>query len=390
VELSRAGHHVEIYERSATELVDQGAGVIAPAHVFQQMIARKLLPESLPRCQVATARYVCRQGDDYTGRWLGDAAFPLTTVNWAHLHRHLRSQVPSAAYHSGVAVHRAAEDDAAGSVSLETSKGRYGPFDLVVFADGYRSAGRSAMGQGSVMRYLGLVFWRGLLSGQDAGDSGPDGVITRIAYPGGHGALYSIPGDDKSPGPGDRTTMWGYYLPAPADALGELLTDARGQRHAGSVALGQVRPDVGQDFHKRLAALIPPQYLDLIDRTTRTSIQAVFSAQAPGYARGRLCVIGDAGTVFPPFSGSGVLKAISNATTLSGSLTAAATIDEALSAWNDQQRGIEQAMAAVAERNGRNLVYEVPDLASMDDSQIRRWLADIHPDADITTPGLPA
>jgi 2-polyprenyl-6-methoxyphenol hydroxylase-like FAD-dependent oxidoreductase len=93
---------------------------------------------------------------------------------------------------------------------------------------------------------------------------------------------------------------------------------------------------------------------------------------------------------FPPFSGSGVLKAISNATTLSSSLTAAATIDEALSAWNDQQRGIEQAMAAVAERNGRNLVYEVPDLVSMDDSQMRRWLADIHPDADITTPGLPA
>jgi 2-polyprenyl-6-methoxyphenol hydroxylase-like FAD-dependent oxidoreductase len=151
-----------------------------------------------------------------------------------------------------------------------------------------------------------------------------------------------------------------------------------------------VRPDVSQDFHKRLAALIPPQYLDLIDRTTRTSIQAVFSAQAPGYTRGRRCVIGDAGTVFPPFSGSGVLKAISNATTLSSSLTAAATIDEALSAWNDQQRGIEQAMAAVAERNGRNLVYEVPDLVSMDDSQIRRWLADIHPDADITTPGLPA
>jgi 2-polyprenyl-6-methoxyphenol hydroxylase-like FAD-dependent oxidoreductase len=275
-------------------------------------------------------------------------------------------------------------------MSLGTSKGTYGPFDLVVFADGYRSAGRSAMGQGSVMRYLGLVFWRGLSSAEDAGDSGPDGVITRIAYPGGHGALYSIPGDDKSPGLGDRTTMWGYYLPAPADALGELLTDARGQRHTGSVALGQVRPDVSQDFHKRLAALIPPQYLDLIDRTTRTSIQAVFSAQAPGYTRGRLCVIGDAGTVFPPFSGSGVLKAISNATTLSSSLTAAATIDEALSAWNDQQRGIEQAMAAVAERNGRNLVYEVPDLVSMDDSQIRRWLADIHPDADITTPGLPA
>jgi hypothetical protein len=76
VELSRAGHHVGISERSATELVDQGAGVIAPGASVPADDRQEAPAGVLSRCQVATARYVCRQGDEYTGRWLGDAAFP--------------------------------------------------------------------------------------------------------------------------------------------------------------------------------------------------------------------------------------------------------------------------------------------------------------------------
>jgi len=85
VELSRAGHEVTVFERSATALASQGAGIIAPAEVFQGMVARRLLPEDYARCPVTVARYACRDQDQRAGRWLGDAGFSLTTVGWADL-----------------------------------------------------------------------------------------------------------------------------------------------------------------------------------------------------------------------------------------------------------------------------------------------------------------
>lgn len=93
--------------------------------------------------------------------------------------------------------------------------------------------------------------------------------------------------------------MWGYYVRVTADDLGSVLTDAQGLRHAGSVPSGHVRADVSEVFKERLAGLIPRYFLDLIQRTVRTSSQAVYSAQAPAYAHGRLDFVGDAGTVSP-------------------------------------------------------------------------------------------
>lgn len=114
---------------------------------------------------------------------------------------------------------------------------------------------------------------------------------------------------------------------------------------------------------ERLAELIPAYFLSLIERTAHTSIQAIYSAEVPAYARGRLCLTGDAGTVFPPFSG--VLKAIGNATSLHDSLAAAATIGRGLSAWSTQQQATIEALQPVAERIGKNLISEIPDLTSL-------------------------
>jgi 2-polyprenyl-6-methoxyphenol hydroxylase-like FAD-dependent oxidoreductase len=386
VELSRAGHEVTVFERSVTALASQGAGIIAPAEVFQGMVARHLLPEDYARCSVTVARYSCRDHDQPAGRWLGDAGFNLTTVGWADLFHHLRSQVPSGAYHNGVTVHGLAPDDDAGLVTLRTSDGMSGSFDLIAFADGYRSLGRGIVAPEAELRYRGLVFWRGLISEADADIDHLDGAVTRVIYPGGHGAAYLIPPAREADAPHARTVMWGYYLPVTADDLGSVLTDAQGLRHAGSVPSGHVRADISEVFKERLAELIPPYFLDLIQRTARTSIQAIYSAQAPAYARGRLALIGDAGTVFPPYSGSGVLKAIANATSLPGSLAAATTVDEGLSTWSKMQGKTIQAIEPVAERSEKNLISEIPELVSLSHEDAYSWLSTIHPGADITLP----
>jgi len=57
----------------------------------------------------------------------------------------------------------------------------------------------------------------------------------------------------------------------------------------------------------------------------------IFTVTAPGYHRGRVCLVGDAGTLYPPFTGGGVFEAINNAVEPDTDGDA----DQALAAWND-------------------------------------------------------
>jgi hypothetical protein len=68
-----------------------------------------------------------------------------------------------------------------------------GPFDLIAFADGYRSLVRGIVAPGAELRYRDLVFCRGLICEADADIDRLDGAVTRVIYPGGHGAAYLIP-----------------------------------------------------------------------------------------------------------------------------------------------------------------------------------------------------
>jgi hypothetical protein len=54
----------------------------------------------------------------------------------------------------------------------------------------------------------------------------------------------------------------------------------------------------------------------VVRQSDNSAIQAIYSVAPRSYASDRLCLVGDAGAVFPPFTGSGVLKAVANATSL--------------------------------------------------------------------------
>jgi len=130
------------------------------------------------------------------------------------------------------------------------------------------------------------------------------------------------------------------------------------------VPFGRIPPSVIEPFRARLAELLPPYFLDLIHRTASTSIQAIYSVQVPVYARDSVCLVGDAGTVLPPSTGSGVLKAMANATSLADALATSPALEEGLSGWSDSQREITGMLIPVAERFERSLVFEAPDLSA--------------------------
>jgi 2-polyprenyl-6-methoxyphenol hydroxylase-like FAD-dependent oxidoreductase len=382
VELLGAGHDVTVFERSPGMLVSRGAGIGTPVGVLDGLIARGLLTEDFPRLRRKLRCYLCRDGDQREGRVLGEVAWDMCQLNWAHLFEQLRRRVPDAVYRGAVGV--AGVDLVESGAVVRTGDGTFETFDLVVAADGYQSLGRSLVAPDAQLTYRGMVLWRGLV------EEGPEETRmlsehgnTRIIYPRGHANLYLIPGPKGETAPGSRLANWGYYLQVPASELDLLLVDDRGQNQTGSIAFGRVPATVTERFRERVANAIPPYFLDLIDRTDNTAVQAIYSAEVPAYARGRVCLVGDAGSVLPPFTGSGVMKAMTNATSLADALDESSSPDQGLSAWSAEQVTTASELLPLAESLERELVFEVPDLSSMSVGEITGWLSTLHPGSQV-------
>src|SRR5947207_1406824 len=175
----------------------------------------------------------------------------------------------------------------------------------------------------------------GLLHESDLRADPLDGCdLLRVGYQGGHGVLYYIPGSGPSAEPGKRLLKWGYNLQVPEDALPSVLVDDQARQQSSSVPFGKVHPQVRACLESRLADLLPPLLFELVRQSSKSAIQAIYSVVPRSYARDRLCLVGDAGAVFPPFTSSGVLKAVANATSLADALAGAPAVDDALRRWS--------------------------------------------------------
>src|SRR6185437_11669638 len=153
--LPRARHDVTVFERSESDLVSRGAGIGTPVAVWQDMMARGLIDETLPAVRIDSLRFVTRGSGTGQQRWLGDAQPPSSAmlVNWAHLYQWLRRGVPDELYRSASAVELI--DARPDGTTLHLGLGGSSDFDLVVCADGYRSIGRRLIDPDAALHYRG-------------------------------------------------------------------------------------------------------------------------------------------------------------------------------------------------------------------------------------------
>ena len=297
--LHRAGHDVIVFERSESDLVSRDAGIGTPTVVWQDMMARGLVDGTVPTVRLDYIRYVTRGSGAGQPRWLGDVQLSLTGLNWAHLYQCLRRGVPDELYHGASAVELI--EARPHGTTLHLLSGGSWDFDLVVCADGYRSMGRGLIDPDAALRYRGMVFWRGLVHESDIRVDPLGGCdLLRVGYPGGHGLVYYMPGSEQGAERGKRLLQWGYYLQVPEGALASVLVDDHERQQSSSVPFGKVHPQVKAGFEARLAGVLPPVLFELVQHSSNSSIQAIYSVAPRSYARDRLCLAGDAGAVFPP------------------------------------------------------------------------------------------
>ena len=278
--LHRAGHDVIVFERSESDLVSRGAGILMTTAAWQDMMAHGLIDGTLPACRADYSRFVTRASGTGQQRWLGDFQMSFTLLNWAHLYQGLRRRVPDDLYRSGAAVERI--EATPHGTTLHLPSGGSLDFDLVVCADGYRSLGRGLIDPGAAPAYRGMVLWRGLLPERDIRVDALGGCdLLRPVYQGGHGIAYYVPGPGQGTEQGKRLLMWGYYLQVPESALASVLVDDQERQQSGSVPFGKVHPEVRAALESRLAGLLPLSLFELVQQSGNSSIQAIYSYRAP-------------------------------------------------------------------------------------------------------------
>jgi len=385
--LHRAGHDVVVFERSESDLMSRGAGIAALTAAWRDVMAHGLINATLPACRADHFRFVTRGSGTGQQRWLGDVQMSFTLLNWAHLYQCVRRCVPDDLYRRASTV-EVVEARPQGT-TLHLRPNGSSDFDLVVCADGHRSMGRRLIDPGATPRYRGMVLWRGLVHEGDIGVDALDGCDgLRPVYQGGHGVVYYVPGSEQGTEPGKRLLMWGFYLQVPEGALSSVLVDDQERQQSSSVPFGKVHPQVKAGFEARLADLLPSWLFELVRHSGSSSIQAIYSVAARSYARDRMCLVGDAGAVFPPFAGSGVLRAVANATSLADALAGASTVDDGLRRWGEAQVRVAAQVMPVAGTIERSAVFDMPDLAAMSTAATNAWMSAAHPGLVVTLPDV--
>ena len=376
IELIRAGHAVTIYERSKGTLQGRGAGIGTPTRTLEKLVGRDLTGSDMPRFVASDHPLAGRTSE---AEPLGHVALTLpldmALCNWGDLFRALRRRVPDEAYRSGLGVDSVSTRDPLRPV-LQLHDGAEHPVDLVLFADGYRSLGRWLLFPDARLNYRGYVLWRGVLEEGELSDSAPlETALYRLHYKGlpGNAVFYFVPGRGGSVVKGSRWVNWACYIPVPDADLPGFLTDSEGRRHDGSIPPGLMRRAEEARLKRLMREHLPPYFSDIVAASTSTFAQPIYTVLVPGYVVGRCALLGDAGSVAPPFTGSGVFKATQNAMDLADSLGAHGELEEALAAWSIKQTETGRKLALLGRQMEEAFVWDAPDLSEMDEAAAHAW-----------------
>lgn len=375
-ELLRAGHEVTVFERSVGGLVGRGAGIGTPVETVQSLIDRGLVDADMPRFVVPDLPLVGRTTDDHP---MGHTALVLPAnialMNWGDLFSQLRRRVPDEHYREGVEV-AGVDPSARFSAALVFQDGSREEFDLVLFADGYRSSGRRFLFPDAALSYRGYVLWRGVLDEKDLSNASPfETAMYRLHYKGlpGNAVFYFVPGRDGSISPGQRWLNWACYIPVEDHDIESFLVDRDGVQHEGSIPPGLMRPEAEERLKDLMREHLPPYFADIVAASAGTFAQPIYSVEVPAYYRARVGLLGDAGFMAQPFTGSGVFKAAGNAVDLVDSLREESDVESALAAWSSRQHETGRRLAALGLQMEQAFVWAAPDFSSMNDFDARLW-----------------
>jgi 2-polyprenyl-6-methoxyphenol hydroxylase-like FAD-dependent oxidoreductase len=220
------------------------------------------------------------------------------------------------------------------------------------------------------------MLWRGLLPESEMEDSQILGTqLPRLSYPDlpGHMVIYFIPDDHGAIKEGSRVFNWAAYIPLGDDDLTDFMVDRQGQRRIGTIPPGKMRLEEEDRLKRLLGDNLPAYYGEIVRKTQDTYVQLIYTIQIPAYYQNRICLIGDAGMVVQPFTGSGVFKGYNNVIDLIKALNEHSSVADALHEWSSVQVATGNRLLALGEQMEDAFIWNFLDLASADAETTSNW-----------------
>lgn len=347
--LRELGLDVTVYERSAAELEQRGAGIgfLPASSRYLAEHARIDLDEiSISTKQI---RYLDRQG-----RVIHEQDQPYRFSSWNTVYRSLLRCFGRERYLLGRECTGISQQD--GKVQVKQADGSEVEVDLLVCADGVGSRARAGLLPEVAPQYSGYVAWRGLVPEADLGGAAkPFGdAITYYVYANSHILVYPIPGIDGSVRPGDRLINFVWYRNylSGGDMI-DLMTDREGKLHEATLPPGTPRPEHIEEMTTAAAARLPEQIAGVVLAVKAPFVQVILDLEVPRMAFGRVCLLGDAAFVVRPHAAAGTAKAAADAWELARALREQPDFESALRAWEPGQLELGRRLLERTRRIGR-------------------------------------
>jgi len=343
--LRRAGWETVVLERSRSELSGRGAGIVT------HDILRRLIEQAGAPTEDLGVAVEERVAFDLQGARVATLPLPQIVTSWDRVHSLLRARVPQGAYHLDRPVTSYTQDQDGVTAHLDNGTRMEG--DLLVGADGFRSALRAQMHPEVQPLYSGYVVWRCLAHEADFPPDLRDAIFDAFGFflPQGTQILgYPIAGPGNDLRPGHRRYNFVWYAPVAAEDLRDMLTDATGQHHPVTIPPPLVRDDVLARMQAFAEARLARPFLEILARSERPFFTPIYDHLSPHFDDGRVALAGDAASVARPHVGMGVTKAACDAEALARHLDRR-TVAEALPAYS----GERSAAARLAVETGRRL-----------------------------------
>ena len=335
--LARQGWDVDVFERSNVELAGRGAGISTHPELMR---ALHLAGVSTDNLGVPVEHRIVI---DLAGNIIHEYPLRETMTSWDRLQRLLRQVIPSDRYHLGQ--NYIGFEQTETQVIANFENGRREKADLLIGADGFRSAVRNQLLPDLRPCYAGYVVWRGAPMESNLPKSVIDGIFKHftIALPPRQQVVgYPIPGIGDDNRPGHRRYNFIWYRVIDDAALVDLCTDATGKLHQFSIAPPLIRDEVIAAMRSDAQKNMPPQFLAVLARIERPFFTPIYDLVAPRLAFGRVALVGNSASVSRPHMGFGVSKAGDDAVDLAHSLGEGRDVLSGLARYNAERQPVNE------------------------------------------------